>query len=114
MMKSLIFSFTLISSVYGEAADRQVELFSIDVSEVSIVNRGNIDLSFSIRPADGKWSVHRVKTGREILMKCRKCTTFEIKLNTNGVEVKYDLEARDRYSLECNNKKELWDVFATE
>lgn len=123
-MKSLIFSFTLFSFLYGEAAYGEAayvggDTFKVSGRSVLIINREDIDIPFSIRPAYGRWSMYIVKgcnnmstwCRKNIQIKCRKCETFEIKIEANGVEAKYRLKASRKYSIRWNKKKKLWDVF---
>jgi hypothetical protein len=93
------------------------DLPSVGESAVVIVNRGNIEVVFSVRPKDGEWGEYRLSPATNMKIVCDNCTTdaFEIYLATQGKgEVNYVLTSSGRYSIEWDSGDARWDVYDLE
>lgn len=86
---------------------------SIDASSIFIANKGNIEVSYSVRPQDGDWSVYKIAPGSNDKISCNDCSasTFEISINTEDRNVTYSLASGDRYYIGWNSEKNVWDVY---
>ncbi len=81
-------------------------------SSVVVINQGDQDLKFALRPADGKWLDYSVASGKSTMLACDHCKTpyFEFSMITEGNEVSYRLMPAETYLLYWNQDKHRWDL----
>lgn len=105
--------FCVFPSVSMSQERGQSEQPSVGESAVVIVNRGNMPLGFSMRPYNGQWDNYVLQPGNNIKIVCINCTTegFDIALATGSQKVEYQLPSGDRFALEWNYGRSMWDVF---
>ena len=104
-----LISATLIiwSRVYAESID----LPSIAVTEVHIINATGWNLKFSLRPVNGEWREYTINGQNSISYECSQCEEFEIYMKTTGQHfVQYRLMASKRYFLQWVQSRKRLDV----
>jgi hypothetical protein len=81
-------------------------------SSVLLINQGDQDLKFALRPAEGKWVTYSVASGKSTMLACDHCKTpyFEFTMITDKDEVAYRLMPSETYLLYWNQDKHRWDL----
>jgi hypothetical protein len=116
MIKIFIISFFIFIVIFQpvNAQEIGVKRFPLTVkSNVHIINRANQSLKFAIRPQNGVWDNYDIKSGKSITISCNNCSTdyFEFLMKTGDRQVNYSLPSGERFVLEWNQNKNLWDIF---
>jgi hypothetical protein len=113
LVRLMLMAFCLtLSPAQGQMG--QTDLPSVGESSVVIVNKGNITVTFSLRPLDGVWSEYDLASGKNTKISCDQCSTpsFEIYISTTGGGVSnYTLPSEGRFSIEWSEAADKWDVF---
>ncbi len=81
-------------------------------SSVVLINQSDQDLSFALRPADGKWVTYSVASGKSTKLACDHCKTpyFEFSIITEKNQVNYRLMPAETYLLYWNLDQHRWDL----
>ena len=95
----------------AHATDLQIRSPSLGVTEVFLVNSGNMALVFELRPKGGVWTDYRIEPGVDKTYSCEECEKFEFSMVTEGKgEVRYTLTPQERYRLIWDGDKGMWDL----
>ncbi len=80
-------------------------------SNVQIVNVGNADLVYEIRPAGGAWAPHKIDKGGSASFDCTDCSGFELRISTGDkAGAVHSLQSGYTYQIFWNASQKAWDV----
>jgi len=82
------------------------------MTSIYLVNRGDIDIKFTVRPESGTWRNLELKAGSgdAIFSSSGSATFFDIILRTGPQEINYKLPSGERFAIYWNAEKQVWDV----
>ncbi len=84
---------------------------SIPSNRVYIVNSGNKEITFQIRPTGGDWSGdNTLGSGDGTEFSCVNCTSFEVQIPTNDQKTTRTLNVQRRYLIFWSASEKLWDI----
>jgi len=91
--------------------DAAAVIVSMPLREVYIVNTGNADITFQLRPEDGDWNGDAtIASGGDQLFTCGQCAAFEIRIPTDNQITTRTLTSQKRYRIYWNSTEALWDI----
>lgn len=80
-------------------------------SYVQLVNNGNANLVYEIRPAGGAWTQHTIAKGSTASFDCSDCVGFEMRLSTGDkAGATHVLQSGYTYQIFWNASQKVWDV----
>lgn len=88
------------------------EAAPVATGSVVLINQGDQSLKFALRPADGKWVVYSIDSGKSATLACDHCKApyFEFSMVTDKSQVSYRLTPDESYLLYWNQDKHRWDL----
>jgi hypothetical protein len=104
----LVLSVTILLAWPFNAA---APMLGVPLNYVYIVNTGNKDITFQMRPDNGDWGQDTtIASGGDQLFTCSHCTAFEIKIGTDQKTTSRTLMSQKRYGIFWNSDEGLWDI----
>lgn len=80
-------------------------------SNVQIVNVGNANLTYDIRPVGGAWTSHAIAPGGTAGFDCSDCSGFEMRVDTGSKTGSvHSLTSGATYQIFWNASQSIWDV----
>jgi len=80
-------------------------------SFVQIVNIGNADLTYEIRPIGGAWTAQKIAKGGAASFNCSDCSGFEMRVATgSNAGTVHTLQSGLTYQIFWNASAKIWDV----